>query len=264
MKKIILLALIALATTLSVEASSLDTCGVVRRDFRSKIDHVDRSLNKNVFIHKGEWITGLTASYYTFSAEDSDFMLFVDNVNADFGMTSIKPYVGYFYRDNSAVGMRFGYSYIGLSVDSARIDLGEDSDIQIDIPYVHYSGNYYTASIFHRTYAALDRKGQFGLFAEVELSTTNGSSVFEYESGGSNIYTRSDKTSVELSFNPGMSVFIMNNVSGSLSFEFGGVDYTSIKQYDENGVLTGSRKDSGMSFKFNFLAINLGFTVHIW
>ncbi len=248
--------------TLSVNGSTLEVADSPTKIVR--VEPVERELKKSVFAYKGEWLTGLTASYFTFAADNADYLLFIDNIDASFGMTTVKPYAGYFYKDNRAVGMRLGYSYIGGTIDAARIDLGVESDIQIDIPYIHSSGSYFTAAMFHRSYTALDRNGHFGLFAEVELSATGGSSVFEYSSGDSSVYTKSNKMAFDLSFNPGMSVFIMNNVSTSVSFEFGGLNYTTIKQYDENGASKGSRDYSGMSFKFNFLAINLGVTVHIW
>ncbi|MFI3302039.1 MAG: hypothetical protein SNH35_05835 [Rikenellaceae bacterium] len=263
MKKIIILVLTITISTLTVVASTGEAAAEAPAKI-NRIEHVERELKRNVYAYKGEWMTGLTASYFTFTADDADYMLFVDNIDADFGMTSVKPFGAYFYRDNRAVGMRLGYSYIGGTIDTARIDLGEENDLQFDIPYISSVGSYFTAAVFHRSYTALDRNGHFGLFAEVELSAMGGSSVFEYGSGNSGIYTKSNKTSFDLSFNPGMSVFIMNNVSASVSFEFGGLNYTKVKQYDENGVSKGSRDYSGMSFKFNFLAINLGVTVHLW
>lgn len=267
MKKIFTLLLASCVSLLGANANPTDSgLSIItpKEDKIQRVGEIERDINKRVYAYKGEWITGLSASYYTFSSENSDFLLFVDNIDADFAMTSIKPFVGYLYRNNRAVGMRLGYSFIDGTLDEARIDLGVDSDIQIDIPYIHTSGRYYTGSLFHRAYAALDAKGNFGLFAEVELGATGGYSIFEYQSGGTYLYTRSDKRSVDLSFNPGVSMFIMNNVSTSLSFEFGGISYTNIKQYDENGVYTGGRDASGMSFKFNMLAINFGITIHIW
>ncbi len=263
MKKFITLVLTITISTLSVVASTSEAAAESPAKI-TRIEPVERELKKNIFAYKGEWMAGLSASYFTFTADDADYLLFVDNIDANFGMTSIKPFGGYFYKDNRAVGVRLGYSYIGGTIDTARIDLGEENDLQFDIPYISSAGSYFTASVFHRSYTALDRNGHFGLFAEVELSAMGGSSVFEYGSGDSGIYTKSNKMSFDLSFNPGMSVFIMSNVSTSVSLEFGGINYTKIKQYDENGVSKGSRDYSGMSFKFNLLAINLGITVHLW
>ncbi len=269
MKRILILTTVILATVYSVQAQITPEFfsfnnRAVELQKRAKRVTVDRDINKNKFIYKGEWMTGITASYYTFSATDTEYLLFFDNIDASFGMTTVKPFFAYFYSDNHAVGARLGYSYTNGTLDSARIDLGEESDIQISIPYIHNLGRYYTGAIFHRSYVGLDRNGHFGLFAEVELSATGGSGVFEFDSDESKIYAKSDKTSVELAFNPGVSVFLMDNVSASMSLEFGGLGYTNIKQYDEQGEEIGERNYSKMNFKFNALAINLGVTVHIW
>lgn len=256
MKKYLIIAIFTLCVPFVADGAE--------REKINRFDKVDREVGKNIFAYKGEWITGLTASYTTLSTANADYLLFLDNLDLDFAMTSIKPYLGYNYRDNQAAGIRFGYSYINGELNSARIDLGESSDIQIEIPYIHLHGQYYSASLFHRSYVALDKHGRFGLFAEVELGATKGEEIFEYGQGSGYVYTRSEKTSMNLNFNPGASVFVMPNVSTSVSFGFGGLDYTKIKQYDENGVESGGREKSGMSFKFNFLAVNFGVTVHIW
>ncbi len=257
MKKYLIVAILTLLAPLTTSGAEKERV--------NRFDRVDREINKNVFAYKGEWITGLTASYTTLSTQNAEFLLFVDNLDASFGMTSIKPYVGYNYKNNQAAGLRLGYNYVNGELNSARIDLGESTGIEtIDIPYIHVDGEYYSAAAFHRSYVALDKNGRFGLFAEVELAATVGEEIFEYGEGSGYVYTRSDKTSVALNFNPGASVFVMPNVSASVSFGFGGIDYTKIRQYDENGVESGGREQSGMSFKFNFLAVNFGVTVHIW
>ncbi len=266
MKRVITLLFTICITSLTSLASELESFDVEKstREKIQRVGNIERDINKRIYAYKGEWITGITASYLTFSADDADYLLFVDGIDADFAMTTINPYVGYLYRHNHAVGMRLGYSFMNGTLNSARLDLGEESGVQIEIPYIHSSSRYYTGSIFHRSYAALDEKGHFGLFAELELGATGGYTIFEYGSGDERVYYRSEKRSVDLSFNPGMSVFVMSNVSTSLSFAFGGIDYKIIKQYDEAGNYIGRHEDSGMNFKFNFLAINIGITVHIW
>ena len=72
---------------------------------------IDRQINtpENVFGYKGEFILGLTASYGTISSEDSDFMVYLANMDSDGAMTTVKPCFGYFYRDNRGGGLRLGY-----------------------------------------------------------------------------------------------------------------------------------------------------------
>lgn len=225
---------------------------------------IDREINKIKFAYKGEVMMGLTASYGTLSSDDTDYMIILDNINASGTVATVKPFVGYFYRDNNCVGVRFGYRHVGGSLNDLKFDLGESNDMSFDIPYLDMSSDNYSFGIFHRSYAGLDPKGRFGLFAEFELSFSTGSSEFAYKTAGVTKYTYSDNTQVKLMFNPGAAVYIFPNVCATLSFGLGGIQYTSVTQKDENGNKIGSRKASNMKFKLNIAAINIGMTIHLW
>lgn len=226
---------------------------------------IDREINKLKFAYKGEVIMGLTASYGTLSSDDTDVLLILDNINADGAIATIKPFLGYFYRDNRCLGVRFGYNYMSGTLDKgALFDLGENNDVSLNIPYLDFTSNNYSFGIFHRSYAGLDPKGRFGLFAEFELSVANGSSRFAYESEGAVKQTYSDNTQLKLAFNPGAAVYIFPNVCATLSFGLGGIQYTSVTQKDEQGNKIGTREASNMKFKLNILAINIGMTIHMW
>lgn len=226
---------------------------------------MDREINKIKFAYKGEVIMGLTASYGTLSSDDTDLMLVLDNINADGSVATVKPFVGYFYRDNHCVGVRFGYRHMGGTLDKgALFDLGESNDVSFNIPYLDLKSDNYSFGIFHRSYAGLDEKGRFGLFAEFELGVSTGSSEFTYEREGVNKTTYSDNTQVKLAFNPGAAVYIFPNVCATLSFGLGGIQYTSVTQRDADGNKVGSRRASNMKFKLNIAAINIGMTIHLW
>ncbi|WP_418992746.1 hypothetical protein [Alistipes sp.] len=226
---------------------------------------MDREINKIKFAYKGEVMTGLTASYGTLSSDDTDFMLVLDNINASGTIATVKPFAGYFYRDNNCVGVRFGYTHVGGTLDKgALFDLGESNDVSLNLPYLDLTSDNYSFGIFHRSYAGLDPKGRFGLFAEFELAVSTGSSEFSYESNGEIKHSLSDNTQVKLSFNPGAAVYIFPNVCATLSFGLGGIQYTNVTQRDAEGNKIGSRKASNMKFKLNIAAINIGMTIHLW
>ena len=226
---------------------------------------IDREIDKIKFAYKGEVIMGLTASYGTLSSDDTDILLILDNINADGTTAAIKPFVGYFYRDNRCLGARFGYNFMSGTLDKGAIfDLGENNDVSLNIPYLDFKSNNYSFGLFHRSYAGLDPKGRFGLFAEFELSVSTGTSRFSYESEGKVKQTYSDNTQLKLAFNPGAAVYIFPNVCATLSFGLGGIQYTTVNQHDELGNKIGTREASNMKFKLNILAINIGMTVHMW
>ena len=223
---------------------------------------IDREINKLKFAYKGEVMMGLTASYGTMSSDDTDIMLILDGTVA-----TVKPFIGYFYRDNNCLGVRFGYRHMDGNLDAARYDLGESNDASGSIPKVNFNSDNYSFGIFHRSYAGLDPKGRFGLFAEFELSLSTGTSKLSYQpdTTSDNMKTTlSDNTQLKLAFNPGAAVYIFPNVCATLSFGLGGIQYTSVTQKDDAGNKIGTRKASNMRFRLNVAAINFGMTIHLW
>ncbi len=225
---------------------------------------MDREIGKLKYAYKGEVMLGLTASYGTLSSDDTDFMLIVDQINANGTVATVNPFFGYFYRDNNCIGVRFGYRHVGGTLGNVDLDLGEKNDISLSINDMDLSSDHFSFGIFHRSYAGLDPKGRFGLFAELELSYAIGSSTFKYMSGDEVRYTNSDNNRLKLSFNPGVAVYIFPNVCGTLSFGLGGLQYASVKQYDEAGNRVGSRSASKMRFRLNLADINIGMIIHLW
>ena len=133
-------------------------------------------------------------------------------------------------------------------------DFGESNDLTGALPYLDLASDNYSFGIFHRSYAGLDPKGRFGLFAEFELSMSTGSTNFAYESGDRIKRTYSDNTQLQL-VPVTRAVYIFPNVCATLSFGLGGIQYTSVTQKDAEGHKIGSRKASNMKFKLNIAAI---------
>ena len=225
---------------------------------------IDREIDKVKYVFKGEVMMGLTASYGTLSSEDSDFLVILDNINASGTIATVRPFVGYFYRDNHCIGVRFGYTYVDATLNTAQFDLGEGNDVSFEVPYIDARSNNYSFGLFHRTYAGLDPRGRFGLFAELELSVSTGRSHFTYETGGELRSTFSENVQAKFSFNPGAAVYIFPNVCATLSFGLGGIQYAHVTQKDAEGNKVGSRTASKMRFRLNLAAINIGMNIHLW
>lgn len=224
---------------------------------------MDREINKLKYAYKGEVALGLTASYGTLSSDNADVLTILSNLSADGSIATVKPSFGYFYRDNHCLGVRFGYTHMGGTLDG-RYDLGENNDFSGTLPYLDISSNNYSFGLYHRSYAGLDPKGRFGLFAEFELSVSTGSSNDAHKRDGEIVRVYSDNTRVKLAFNPGAAVYIFPNVCATLSFGLGGIQYASVTQRDEDGNKIGTRKASNMRFRLNIAAINFGMTIHLW
>lgn len=225
---------------------------------------LDRGINRNPFIYRGEFIGGVWATHMSASSDNSQFLLMLNNISAAGSYTSVKPYLGYAYRDNRVVGVRFGYTDFDANIESATLDFGDANDLSFEIPYVGYSQRKFYYGIFHRSYAGLDAKGRFAVFADLDLSYYRASSKFDLESGGEIGRVSSNSWGVDLDFNPGVAVYMFSNVSATISFGLGGINYSSSEQYDIDGEKVGEKSDSKLSFKFNILAINIGVNIHLW
>lgn len=225
---------------------------------------IDRQINSNKFVFKGESMMGLTVSYGTVDSEDSDIGLIIDNIDLNGQMFTIKPHYGFFYRDNNAIGVRLGYSYTNGNLGNAGLNLGEANDISLSLGGLGYSSRGYTAAIYHRSYMSIDRKGRFGLFAEWELSGGFSESRFDFSSGESVTSNVAHSYSAAISFAPGVAVYIFPNVCASLSFGMGGLQYKHIKQMDAEGNFTGQRDFSKLRFGLNLAQINIGVNIHLW
>lgn len=234
------------------------------RHFLPMRRRIDREVNRGRFAYKGELIIGLTASYGTMSSDDTDFMVILDNINLDGTIATVKPFIGYFYRDNRCVGVRFGYEHMDGRLGNVDLDLGEQNDISLNIADMSLDNDNYSFALFHRSYVGLDQKGRFGLFAEVEASAVIGSGSFLNNSGGTPKATYSDNLKLKLAFNPGVAVYIFPNVCATVSLGLGGIQYNSVTQRDAEGNKTGSRSASKMRFRLNIADINFGMVVHFW
>ena len=246
-----------------------DTTKLVRKPGKLiQINRVDRVIDKNVFAYKGEWMCGVSASYGTLSTDDSDIALVVENLKLGGSVISVKPYFGYFYRNNLAIGARFGYTRMAGSFNNANIDLGnfingiEFSTEGIGLDYL---SNAYSFALFHRAYVPLDRRGRFGVFGELELEGQFGRSFFGFMYNNEWNKSISDTYKVAFNFNPGVAAYVFPNVCATVSFGLGGLQYTHIKQYDGEMNPTGGTRDfSKLRYRLNLAEINIGVTVHLW
>ena len=225
---------------------------------------IDREINKNRFVFKGETLCGLTISYGTLSTEDADMFPIFENIGLRGNITTVNPFAGYFYRDNNCVGVRFGYQHMKGELGNVDLDLGAGNDISMSLGGMALSSDSYSAAFFYRSYVGLDPKGRFGLFAELEASMTTGSTDFINRSGETEKATYSDNFRVKLGFNPGLAVYIFPNVCATVSIGLGGIQYNTVTQRDAAGNKTGSRSSSKMRFRLNIADINCGMVVHFW
>lgn len=233
----------------------------------------DRGLFNYLFIPKKQWMFGVNASYGEFDADDVQVLSAISDFDFSGKQYAIRPMVGYFFRNNQCLGLRFDYTRAEAEIGSLGVDFGED--INFNIHDVSYYSSKYTIGMFYRNYVGLGRSKRFAIFNEVSLNFGSGSSRFKryYHDGAELHDTRTNLTQASLNFSPGLCVFVMDNISFNVSFGVFGLHMTNEKQHTavinskdptQNQELDeGSRFSSGANFKFNLFNINFGLGVHI-
>lgn len=220
----------------------------------------DRGLSNYLFIPRGQWSFGLTASYGEFSTDNMEVFGLLTDIDLGVHAFSIKPYMMYFLRNNLSVGMRFGYTSIKGNIGSFKVDI--DEDVNFNLQDIMYRNESYTAALMCRQYIGIARRGRFGVFNEVELAFSSGNSDFRRPYAGEPLITHTTYMEAALNFSPGVCVFIMKNVSFNLSFGVFGF-YLRNENQTENGKDLGNRVTSGANFRFNIFNINFGLGIHI-
>lgn len=220
----------------------------------------DRGLFNYLFIPKGKWSFGLTASYGELNTDDNQILSLVEDVDFKGKIYSIKPFISYFVAHNQAVGIRFNYSR-GIG-DLASLSVNFDDDLNFDLSDVSYYTQSYSTSFFYRNYIGLSKSGRFAVFNEVELTAGSGSSRFKRMYDGKPKDTRTTITQGSLNFSPGVVVFIQEYIAFNVSFGVFGLNFRREHQLTD-GVDEGTRFTSGANFRFNIFNINFGLMVVI-
>ena len=230
----------------------------------------DRGIVNYRFIPKGKWIGGVTASYVDFDSEDSRLLFsLLKDFDCHARTTSIKPFAGYAIRDNIIIGTKLGYNHTIAQLDNLALNI---EDLDVSLKDIRYTEDTYSIGFFHRSYVGLDEGRRFGLFNETSLSFNTGTTRFTRgkeqsetpvtDEGSEFKSTETTLYELHVGLNPGIAVFIMQNVSAEMSFGVVGFKYNVEKQRNNLGE-TGKRRNSGANFKINLFNINIGITICI-
>ena len=208
-------------------------------------------------ISKGNWNGGGTCSYLNVERDDS-LLLFsiLDGFDFNGRTLSVKPFVGFAIKDNVVIGFKFGYNHTLGQLDNLALNM---DDLNFSLHDIRFVEDMYTYALFHRSFVGWDSDRRFGLFNEISLGYNTGSSRFSRDKDESLKVTETKVHELHLGVNPGICVFIMDNVSAEVSFGVVGVKYRYEKQKNNLGEV-GHSRNSGANFKINILNINIGIT----
>lgn len=235
-----------------------DTIPMVLKDL--KLGRYDRGLFNFLFIPKGMWTLGLTASYGKFSTSDLQMFDVLSDVDISAHALSIRPYFSYAFRNNITAGLRLEYTNVRGDIGSFGLDI--DEDMNFNIHDVMYQNQSYSAALLLTQYIGLTRKGRFGVFNEAQLKLTSGTADFNRPYNGEMRSTHNSNFEAGLTYSPGLCVFVVPQLSFNVSFGVFGFYINHTKQW-ENGERTGSRTTSGANFRFNIFNISFGLAVHL-
>lgn len=165
----------------------------------------DRGLYNYLFTPKGQWMFGLTASYGEFSADDVEVLQAISDLDFKGKQYAIRPTIGYFIKNNQAVGVKFVYTRGEADLGSFGFNAGED--LSFNLHDISYYSSKYTMGVFYRSYVGLGRSRRFAVFNEVSLDFGSGSSRFKRYYGDNLYDTRTNITEASLNFSRCVCVY---------------------------------------------------------
>ena len=208
----------------------------------------------NLFVPRGQWIFGGTASYSTHSNDTYRFLV-VEGIESKGYTFKVSPMIAYAFRDNMALGGRFIYSRSLLKLDKADLNLGgEDSDLNFELNDCYSLQQSYSVAMIWRQYIPLGRNKRFALFNEMQLSGGGTQARFAKDSPVKGTYQTGYTFSLGIS--PGIIAFATNNMAVEV------ISYSHTKQV-HNQVTVGKRDASMMNFKVNIFSIGLGMAFYL-
>lgn len=250
----------------TLQRGTKETVSVPRKKshFLPTTRRIDRNIDLNKFVYKGEVMLGIAASYGTLDVSDSDLMLVFDDINLGLRRAAVMPYIAYAYKDNRSVGLRFGYEFLQGDLGNVALNLGSAADLSFSIADIGIKSESYAWSLFHRNYIGLDRRGIIGAILESEVQVKTGTTSLYVGAGDDRSQSISKNFAARLNFNPGLAVYVFPEVCVTVTVGIGGLYYNNIRQFDAVGVETGRRDHSALKFKFNVADIQIGVVAHLW
>ncbi len=223
----------------------------------------DRGLTSmsNVFVPKGQWITGITASYSAHKNENYSYASLIEGVNSKGHTVKVAPMLGYTFRKNMVAGIRFGYARTYLDVESGGLHMGsEEEGVNIDLDFYYMLKHSYEGVLFWRNYIPFGENKRFALFTEAQLGAGGSQAKFATDNPVKGTYQTGGFFSIAVV--PGMVGFVTNDIAFEVSLGVLGITFNHVNQ-TQNQVNTGKRTSSSMHYNVNLLSINVGMSFYL-
>ena len=264
MKRIYLLLLLLFATTTSVVAQQTQSATVDVAPLSDNEARANRGFSTDdVFVPKGQWIFGGTASYSVHRNTDYRFTL-INDIDSEGYAVKVSPMIAYAPWKNMAVGLRFSYDRSLFALDNASLSV---MDVDINVDYFHQIKHNYIGTLFWRPYIPLGHSNRFAVFAEVQLNLSGGQSKVVAATGevaGIADYrgTYATNFGAEVALQPGIVAFITNNAAVELSIGVFGIGMDRTHQIHSQ-IEEGTINQWNTNFKLNLLSVGFGMSFYL-
>ncbi len=228
--------------------------------YSARAQHFDRGIetNSTVFVPKGQWIFGGTASYSSHDNDNYKFLV-IEGINSTGYNFKVSPMISYAFKDNMAAGARVGYERSLLKLDNAEVHIDE---VNLTVSDYYRLAHSYSGIAIYRYYITLGHSKRFALYNEMQLALGGGQAKLVSGTGATLTGTYEKTFNCSVGMSPGMVAFINNNVAVEVNVGVLGFKYARTRQVTDQ-VYVGYRKSSQMNFKVNIFSIALGIAFYI-
>ena len=219
----------------------------------------DRGLgNANAaFIEKGSWQIGFLGSYNNLNSEGLDgvvgssLMGIVDGLSGNATLANLSLTGSWFFADNYALGIRFGYGKNHIDIDNATLAT------MLPLQNKHIESMHLTGALTAKAYYPLFDTRFLAITGELRLNGKRGYSMNYQETDRGKYGTYSDDYGVSLSLNTGLSLFLCDFAAVEVSMPLLEGGYALSKQI-EGGESESVQSRVYATFQRNLLGINAG------
>ena len=244
----------AVSDTLHVTPAMIDSIHASER-----IKPFERDIESNVFVPKGQWITGLSFSYTQSNQNDYQFLIF-QGISADTYTFKVSPMLAYAFKNDMAAGLKFSYTRTLAKLANTDIVLDSETDTNIDHIY-SLAHNYYATAIF-RNYFSLGNSKRFGFFNEIQLELGGGQSKLTKGVGEELTGAYETNFSLDIGIVPGLMVFLSNWSAMEVNVGVLGFSYRTTHTINDR-IYHSRRHSKSANFRINLFSITFGTTFYI-
>jgi len=219
----------------------------------------ERDIESNVFVPKGQWITGVSFSYLQSNQNDYRFLI-LQGISADTYTFKVTPMLGYAFRDDMAVGFKFSYARSLAKLEN--LDLVLDSETSVNLDHVYSLSHNYYAAAFFRNYFSLGNSRRFGFFNEIQLQLGGGQSKFTKGVGDDLTGTYETNFSLDIGIVPGIMVFLSNWSAMEVNVGVLGFSYHTTNSVNDR-IYHSRRHSKSANFRINLFSVTFGTTFYL-